>query len=84
MEQHYGKKPLIYCSVFIYNTCIMPIFDESYPVCIGHPYKTPPVLKGKKHYDIWQFTYSGKIKGVPGAFDMHELHKDMSIDDLLI
>lgn len=83
-EKYYGKKPLIYCSIYVYNTCIMPILDTSYPVCIGHPNNTVPVLKGPKHYDIWQYTYSGRIKGIPVVFDMHEFHRDFSIDTITL
>lgn len=84
MEDYYGKKPMLYCSIAMYDYCLRKEFGDEYVLCIGHPSKTPPILKGKKHYDIWQYTYSGKIAGVQQVFDMHRLHKETSLDMLKI
>jgi len=80
MEQYYGKKPMIYCSPDVYNWCIYGRFSNDYMLMLGHPYTTYPAIKGKKHYDIWQYTYSGRINGVKQSFDMHKFHKDTSLD----
>ncbi len=75
MEDYYGKKPLIYCSPDVYNWCIYKRFSDDYVLMLGHPHPTYPAIKGSKHYDIWQYTYKGRIKGVAQVFDMHKFHK---------
>ena len=85
IETYYGKKPLLYCSTDVYNACLRHYFDDSYLVCVGHPFPSVPLLKGKKHYDIWQYTDEGRIKGIPDkAYDLQLFHKDMRLSKLLL
>ncbi len=82
MEQHYGKAPMIYSVQSFFSANASPEFN-SHPLMLGrYNSSNPPVIKGKGHYTIWQFSERGKIPGISRYVDLSKFHPDCSIEDL--
>ena len=47
-------------------------------------YNHEPVLPGKPHYDIWQYSRHGRVPGVWNWVDLNRFAKNRSIDDIRI
>ncbi len=70
VEQHFGKKPIIYTNKFIYNTYLKGNYDE-YPYWISQ-YETKE-LEGYDDADVsfWQHSMTGKLEGIKGDVDFN-------------
>ena len=49
-----------------------------------HQWKKPPVIKGKGHYSIWQYSEKGIVNGISKPVDLNRFHPDFIISDLLL
>ena len=41
-----------------------------------------PVINGKGHYNIWQFSENGQVKGIPRKVDLNRFHPDFDISKI--
>lgn len=76
IESHYKVKPMIYTYEAFYQTHLRGHFDD-YPYWLARfsskpptEFKIVPDSVSQPKITMWQFTDSGKIKGVPGKTDM--------------
>ncbi len=83
VEDHYGKKPVIYGTNKSYNLYCAPDFND-YILMIGRYGPKKPVIKGSGHYDIWQFSEKGKIPGISKNVDLDRFHPNFSVEKLYL
>lgn len=81
LEKEYGKKPMIYGTNRSYNTYCAPKFN-GYHLYLGRYGSEPPVIKGKGHYSIWQFSDKATISGIRTAVDVCRFHPKFDIEDI--
>jgi len=67
LEEHYGKKPIIYCTYKAYRKYIKGNFDSE-RLWIRSVY-TNPKLIGVSKWKIWQYTDTVKLDGYKGKED---------------
>ncbi len=83
VEQHYGKKPVVYGTQRSYGVICSDKF-LGYPAYIGlyNNHTVPPKIKGPAsvHYYIWQYSEHGRLQGIPNEVDLCHLHPDASLD----
>ena len=82
IKKHYGKYPMIYGTNSSFNKYCAPYFNNFY-LMIGRYDTEAPVIKGKGHYNIWQFSEKGRIKGIPRDVDLNRFHPDFNISAIL-
>lgn len=82
LEKEYGKKPVIYGTQRSYNSYCAPEFNE-YPLYIGKYSTSKPIVIGPSHYTVWQYSETGRIKGIPGAVDLCGFHPDCDCEDMV-
>ena len=75
LEKEYGSRPMIYGTNRSYNELCAPEFND-YPMYIGRYGNNKPIVKGPSHYTIWQYSESGRIKGIPKPVDLCRFHPD--------
>jgi lysozyme len=73
LENHYGKKPIIYATRKSYDLYIDGSYDE-YPLWIRDVLRKPE-LKGQRQWTFWQYSHRAKIKGYKGQ----EQYIDMNV-----
>lgn len=86
VEEYYGKAPMIYSVNSFYNKNCAPEFN-TYHLMIGRYNNDPaahPTIKGKGTYTLWQYSETGKIKGIEKPVDLDRFNPKYSIDDLLL
>lgn len=81
LEKEYGKKPMIYGTNRSYNTYCAPKFN-GYHLYLGRYGSQPPVIKGKGHYSIWQYSDKAKINGIRTAVDVCRFHPEFNIGEI--
>lgn len=81
LEKEYGVKSMLYGTNSSYNKYCAPEFNV-YPMYIGRYGTEEPIVKGREHYTIWQYSESGKIKGIPKPVDLCRFHPSRAIDDI--
>ena len=81
IKQHYGKSPMIYGTMRSYNCYCAPDFNDYY-LMIGRYGNRPPVINGKGHYNIWQFSENGIVKGIPKPVDLDRFHPDFDLSKI--
>lgn len=64
LEQHYGKKPILYTTVPVYHRYIQGKFEE-YPLWIRNVYYTPE-LDLDRTWMFWQYSDSAVMDGYQG------------------
>ena len=83
VKKHYGKLPLIYTHQNFYNSYLYPRFNKHY-LFIAAYRKSPPVIKGGATYDIWQYSDSGRVKGIKRSVDLSRFSSKMKLKHLLL
>ena len=83
IKELYGKDPMIYGTNSSYNKYCAPEFNNYYKL-IGRYGEIPPVIKGKGHYNIWQYSENGKIPGIPKPVDLDRFHPDFKLPMILL
>ena len=68
LERHYGKKPIIYTSVDLHRDVLVGQFKD-YPMWVRSVAGYPSTKYTKRHWTFWQFTGTGRIRGVDGKVD---------------
>jgi len=72
IENHYGKKPIVYTGASFAKDCLGKDITDNYPVWIAHYEKDQPSFDG---WTWWQFTDRAVVKGVPGLVDLSVMRK---------
>ena len=57
---------------------------KKYKFLIGRYGKNEPLLKDGNRWKIWQFSESGKVKGIPKKVDIDVLNSKYEIKDLIL
>lgn len=84
VRNHYGKAPMIYCPMKMYNDHLGESFNR-YHLYIGRygPNGTagtePPVIHGKGTYTIWQYSEKGTVAGIPQKVDLAKFNPKHNI-----
>lgn len=81
VEKHYGCKPMIYSVQNTYNKYLAPEFNM-YPLYLGRYGDNAPVINGKGHYTIWQYSENSMVNGIPKQVDRCRFHHKNSIQDI--
>lgn len=81
VEKHYGCKPIIYTSVNFYNDYLAGRFSDCSFMFARYSDKAPRI-KPNVRFLIWQFTDSGRIKGISGNVDRSCLMNSYSLEDI--
>lgn len=71
MERAYGKKPVIYTSVDLYQAIIGPDGLSEYPIWVRSTKYHPKVRYGDRRWTFWQYRSDGRIPGIVGAVDQN-------------
>ncbi len=83
LERKYGTRPMIYGTNRSYNELCGTAFDGQYLLYIGRYGKNAPVVKGRSHYTIWQYSEQGKLNGIPKPTDLCRFHPGCSLKDII-
>ncbi len=83
IKKLYGKDPMIYGTNSSYNKYCAPDFNNYY-LLIGRYGDKRPVITGKGHYNIWQFSEKGNIPGIPNQVDLDRFHPDFDLSKILL
>ncbi len=67
IENHYGKKPIVYTGASFAKDYLSKEILDNYPVWIAHYEKEKPSYDG---WTWWQFTDKAVVKGVDGHVDL--------------
>ncbi len=81
LKEYYGRRPIVYGTNRSYNQYCAPDFNDYY-LMIGRYGNKPPVITGKGHYNIWQYSEKGRIEGVPKLVDLDRFHPDFNLSNL--
>lgn len=73
VEDHYGRKPIIYTGASFAKDNLKKEIRDSYPVWIAHYGKESPAYEG---WTWWQFTDKAVVKGVHGKVDLSVMKAD--------
>ena len=82
IKEKFGITPMIYGTNKSYNQICAPYFNN-YHLYLGRYGKNKPIIKGKGHYTIWQFTENGIVKGIPKNVDKAIFHPDYGLENIL-
>jgi lysozyme len=69
VEQHYGKKPILYVMYPYYEEYIKGSFED-YPIWIRDIVKYPSLSDGRK-WTFWQYCNRGHVKGIATYVDIN-------------
>ena len=83
LEKYYGKKPIIYSTMSHYNDILAPEFNR-YHLYIGRYSDCPPVIRGKGTYTIWQYSETGRVKGIKRYVDLARFHDKHNLKELYL
>ncbi len=83
VEDFYGVKPIIYTGQNFYNKYLSGHFDD-YLFMIAKYSEGIPELTGNPKFALWQFSASGRVKGIKGAVDQSCFMDNYGLRDILI
>ena len=84
LEKEYGKKPLIYTGRNFYNKHIHGNSRlRTYKFFIASYSFEEPVLSGDSEYHLWQYSASGRVRGIRGDVDMSRLVGRTTMRDIM-
>lgn len=83
LEEHYGRKPMIYSTIDFYNKNLSPHFNK-YPLYIGRYSSSKPNISWDGRYTVWQFTENGIIPGIDAYVDLCHFHDDGWLDEIAL
>jgi lysozyme len=69
MEQHFGKKPIIYTSVDFYQAILSQGDYSDYAMWVRSTKYHPSVKYGQQPWAFWQYQADGRIPGIAGKVD---------------
>ena len=67
IEQHYGRKPIVYSPASFINDILSEEIKENYPIWVAHYRSDRP---DAEKWDLWQCTDKGVIYGIKGMTDI--------------
>ncbi len=70
VEDHYGKRPVIYTSVDFYEDRLEDAFHD-HPLWVRSVAAHPSERYGSRPWRIWQYTAKGSADGIDGEVDMN-------------
>lgn len=82
VEEYFGVKPLIYTSPNFYNRYLANDFLD-YPFMIARYAEEVPSVNDRMKFVLWQFTQTGRIKGIRGNVDRSRFMDHYNIRDIL-
>jgi lysozyme len=82
VEKYFGCKPIIYTSQSFYNKFLVGKFLDCPFMFAKYSNEVPQVTDNPK-FLIWQFTASGRIRGISGDVDRSCLMNGYTLDDIL-
>ena len=83
VEKHYGVRPIIYTSRDFYNKFLAgPFTGYKYMIARYHP--DVPELIDDAAFVMWQYTQSGRVRGIRGNVDRSCFMDDYTLNDILI
>lgn len=68
MEEHTGKKPIIYTDITFHEDVLGNAFDD-YPYWVRSVAAEPQERYKERHWSFWQYTTTGLMPGVRGNVD---------------
>lgn len=83
VEDFYGVRPIVYTGQNFYNKYLAGYFED-YLFMIAKYSEGVPELHGNAKFAMWQYTASGRVKGISGAVDWSCFMDNYSIRDILI
>lgn len=75
IEQHYGKRPIIYTSVDFHADRLVGEFED-YPIWVRSVAGHPSTRYGNRAWTFWQYTGTGRLPGVDGDIDRNVFFGD--------
>lgn len=69
VEEHYGVKPILYCSYSFRRDILNSKEFDQYPLWIAHYYVDQLTYEGK--WQFWQHTDFGQVAGIKGNVDVN-------------
>lgn len=82
VKAEYGCVPMIYGTQRSYNTYCAPKYNR-YHLYIGRYGKYSPKIIGKGTYTIWQYTETGRVKGVSRPVDRSIFNSKYGLKDIM-
>ncbi len=82
MKAEYGKYPLIYSGHDFYNAYLAPEFNRHY-LFLARYGGDKPQVKGGGKWNIWQYSETGRIKGIKGKVDLDRFATGTTIRDIM-
>ena len=83
IENHFGKKPMIYTSQSYYNDWLAPTFNK-YHLYIANYRGQKPTINGGGTYTIWQYTDKGTVRGIPHNVDLGRFNSKHSVASITL
>ncbi len=83
VEDYYGVRPIIYTGQNFYNKHLAGHFED-YLFMIAKYSDGQPQLLGNPQFAMWQFSATGRVKGIKGSVDCSCFMDDYSLRDILI
>lgn len=83
VEDHFGKKPMIYTVNSFYNLNLAGRYKE-YHFLIGRYGENAPNMRDKSNWTVWQFSETGKVDGIPKLVDIDVINHKYKLQDLLL
>jgi lysozyme len=83
IEEHYGKKPMIYTVNSFYNKNLAGKYKK-YHFLIGRYGENEPFMKDEHRWTLWQLSETGSVVGIPKAVDIDVLNPEFTLDTLLL
>jgi len=83
VEAHYGVKPMLYSVNSFYNHHLSRGYED-YPCMIGRYGPNEPNIRHNNPWTIWQFSETGKVKGIEKKVDIDKLNPSFQMKDLLM
>ena len=71
VEKHYGKRPVIYTSVDFHRERLVGALKE-YPFWLRSVAAPPRKVYKGRNWLFWQWTGTGKVKGIKGKVDRNK------------
>ena len=81
VEDYYGCRPIIYTYESFFKKYLGKAFAD-YPIFIAKYSNELPNINGVK-WILWQFSESGRVKGITGSVDLSSFNKGCSLQNIL-
>lgn len=83
LEDRTGLKPVIYTVNSFYNRNLADKYTD-YDFLIGRYGPNEPFMKDGHDWAVWQFSESGRIKGIPKDVDIDYVNPNLDLDNLFV